>query len=291
MDSSQLFPAEMLEAAKPLLKSPTRQELQTNLGPPNYFFSKEELTYAFRVPTAVSGLAVDSLRLRWECNREDRCKFLDIQPSFNWTFLGFSDLQLAGNSLKDLRASMVSQYQAFVEKELAATRHIDVGQRPEQCEAILNRLRPTLTKELGPVRLNILQSNTFNACAIRRGREIQLVMYAGLLDQIRDESELAFVMAHELGHMALGHLYVPLDYMVKVMPKVGYHFSQSDEYAADLYAAQLLARAGFNPSACLTFLSKAQERNPMPDEVRFSTHPLHEARRILLSWYLGYMGL
>lgn len=80
-----------------------------------------------------------------------------------------------------------------------------------------------------PEILTIVESRTPNAFA-RRRREV--VLTDALVARVTDRSELAFVLAHEVAHVALGH---------------GIHGGITAEVAADTLALQVVTDLGFNP--------------------------------------------
>lgn len=89
--------------------------------------------------------------------------------------------------------------------------------------------------------LQILDSPQPNAFASRSDR---VVISSAIANIARNSSELAFVVAHELGHLALN--------------RAGRgHQGESvlhDELAADRYAVKLLSQSGFDTEAAVTFL-------------------------------------
>jgi Zn-dependent protease with chaperone function len=69
---------------------------------------------------------------------------------------------------------------------------------PKQAE--LQRLADALRKCDGisyPVKVHLVESDQANALAVPGGR---IVVFSGLLDKVRSENGLAFVLAHELAH-------------------------------------------------------------------------------------------
>jgi hypothetical protein len=322
ISNDQLLPETALAKVKPLMKVVSRRQLYESLGPPNRFGGFKYCNYALQAPPSIAALGLDALEARWEGGSQNELKFVSIQPVFTWKHEEMDLVKMSSADRKAIikaseqfkersrkkpgmaagnhqvsRASMVTEYHALLERELRAHGHIESSQWVERSQGVLKKLEPLLPNNFGPIRLVVLQSNAFNACAMRRGWDVTLIIYTGLLEHLADDDELAFVVAHELSHISLGHLYVPVNDMIQLWGGVGalasnwYRMSQVDEHGADLMAAQLVAGAGFNPSAGLSFLLKAQERNPSPAELRFSTHPEHEARRIMLNWYLGFLGL
>jgi hypothetical protein len=80
-----------------------------------------------------------------------------------------------------------------------------------------------------PESLTIVDSKAPNAF-VRKGREV--VLTSAMARQVTDPSELAFVLAHEVAHVALGH---------HVQGGV------SSEVAADKLALSVVTALGFNP--------------------------------------------
>lgn len=142
-------------------------------------------------------------------------------------------------------------------------------------------------------RLGVQQSSEINAYATPDG---QVVFYTGLLDALPDENALAFVMAHEISHIELGHatrsqvaegiLGTALGLLVgRQAPLVqsgaalaykgmtsGY--SRSMESEADIAAMTLMDKAGYDPMGALTTLQLfAQMEGRGGGGGLFSTHP------------------
>ena len=80
-----------------------------------------------------------------------------------------------------------------------------------------------------PESLVIVESRTPNAF-VRRGREV--VLTSSMARHVTEPSELAFVLAHEVAHVALGH---------QVQGGI------SSEVAADALALAVVSALGFNP--------------------------------------------
>jgi len=76
-----------------------------------------------------------------------------------------------------------------------------------------------------------------------------LHVWRGLLLRARDGSELAFALAHERAHDALGHAF----------PRRGAARDIGQELAADAEAQRALATAGFDPSAGATLLQALRD--------------------------------
>lgn len=85
----------------------------------------------------------------------------------------------------------------------------------------------------------------------------RIVLTSGLLDQLRGEGEIAFVIGHELGHLASNHLPLSLAGLVisdKQQEKIS-RIEQEWEFEADRFSAELLNRRGFSSQAVSSALT------------------------------------
>ncbi|WP_343713859.1 M48 family metalloprotease [Inquilinus sp.] len=110
------------------------------------------------------------------------------------------------------------------------------------------------------VTVELLDSDQVNAAALPDGR---LLVNRGLLALARSEAELAFVLAHEIGHVVAGHAKQgaarpPVDPAIAGMAEVQAEaaFNRGQEQEADRIGLDTLARAGFDPGAALSFLAR-----------------------------------
>lgn len=133
------------------------------------------------------------------------------------------------------------------------------------------------------IRVAIYEQDAINGLAAPDGR---IVLTRGLFDRYRNgdftASELAAVIAHEIGHVALGHIdrrknawrvemaakaaagvFVPRMLSGIIGAAVRYvsralhmGLSRRDEYEADAFAVALMQRSGFDPRASVTLLEK-----------------------------------
>jgi putative metalloprotease len=122
---------------------------------------------------------------------------------------------------------------------------------------------------------------------------------SGLLAKIADDpSEIACVLGHEVGHVALGHDVANLtaalgDSTVAAMLAQGQYqdvvdtelelsrlsYSDSQEAAADQYAVQLAKASGYDASSLLKFIAMiAAEPRSESDVYWDDTHPLFKQR-------------
>lgn len=158
----------------------------------------------------------------------------------------------------------------------------------------------------------VLDSEELNAMAAPGGF---VFVTKGLIKRMPDEDALAAVLAHEVAHVVKGHginavsqshlasagailaregasmavsgtqlsqltslFGDSIDDVTETLLTKGY--SKSQEYDADEYAAELLERAGYNPGALLTMLSRVAESGQSAGSGGwFSTHPDPEDRK------------
>lgn len=147
-----------------------------------------------------------------------------------------------------------------------------------------------------PFEFFIVYSNEINAFALFGGN---VVIYTGLINASKNESELASVMAHEISHVTQRHLARSMEnrkltspmtiaaavgsiLIGLINPAAGVGalsstiagsqqnliaFTQAYEQEADRIGIQILYQAGFDPEAMMTFLQK------IADQSRFSSKP------------------
>jgi len=152
-----------------------------------------------------------------------------------------------------------------------------------QLKAIMDRLAAAL--ELPRIRVNLYEVEPVNGLAAPDGR---IFLTRGFYDRYRlgevTGEELASVVAHELGHVALGHTRrrmidfsgqnavrtVLASILGRFLPGLGpwlagvltslvvARISRGDEYEADAYAAALMVKAGFGTDPQKSLLSKLE---------------------------------
>ena len=91
-----------------------------------------------------------------------------------------------------------------------------------------------------------------------------VVLTDGLVSFVRDESQLAAVLAHEMAHVLKGHFCRTgrpggRDYQVGTLVQ---HYDAEAEEEADIRAVELLRRAGFDPGAMASLLRCLAESTP-----------------------------
>ncbi len=150
----------------------------------------------------------------------------------------------------------------------------------------------------------VVNTNAVNAFAVPGGF---IYVNRGLIERADNLSELAGVLAHEIGHveerhsaeqiermqranLGLSMAYILLGRAPGTLERAGVQiagaaifagFSRAAENEADAVAVPLLVSAGINPNGLVTFFQKLledQQRRPSTVEQWFSTHPLTQDR-------------
>jgi len=127
-------------------------------------------------------------------------------------------------------------------------------------------------------RFGVFRSDAVNAFAMPGG---YVLLSAGLLKVLESEDELAFVLAHEIGHVARRHHYQVVqrqrlaDQAAKGLQTVARDgdtarlaqasgqiyargLDKGAEFEADRLGVEIMARAGYDPAAALGVLEKLQ---------------------------------
>jgi Zn-dependent protease with chaperone function len=157
-----------------------------------------------------------------------------------------------------------------------------------------------------PYEFKILNIDEPNAIALPGG-----VVYVtrGLLETVTSDDELAFVIAHEVGHVVCKHARkaISQDTVISILASIllggapqvlrsaadvlytlqrlGY--SRNQEREADSYALNYMIAAGYNPMGAITMLSKFLDKKLKGLERYFSTHPGADERIERLAKRLG----
>lgn len=119
-----------------------------------------------------------------------------------------------------------------------------------------------------------------------------LVVTTALLDSLQSESELASVLAHELGHVELGHCFALVKFQLAAK-KIGARklgkladatfnilsnatFNQNQETQADAYAWEMLIKSPYDLSGMGDFFSRLTQKE---NRAFGTTHPPSSMRR------------
>lgn len=140
--------------------------------------------------------------------------------------------------------------------------------------------------------VHLVSNNNVNAMALPGGN---IVVFSGLIKEVKSENELSFVLAHELGHFAnrdhlrgLGRMLVLLtisltllgndsfvtDFFMSSLINVEMKFSQKQEKMADLFALELLNNKYGQVAGAKDFFEKLGKKEKKGRLLYyFATHP------------------
>jgi len=149
-----------------------------------------------------------------------------------------------------------------------------------------------------PFTIKVIDSDVVNAMALPGGF---FYVNSGLILASDEEAEMAGVMAHEIAHVAACHYgremtranllqmaSIPFIFMGGAIGYAGYeamglgipltflHFSRTFEAEADYLGIEYMYRAGYDPSAFVSFFEKVQameKKKPGTLSKAFDTHP------------------
>ncbi|OKH36702.1 peptidase [[Phormidium ambiguum] IAM M-71] len=173
--------------------------------------------------------------------------------------------QLVGSQLRLYRNARINQYVAQIGQRLAAA-----SERPDL-----------------PYTFQVVRDDSVNAFATMGGF---VYVTTGLLSTVDNEAQLASVMGHEIAHITERHALKQMRQAAVTrgiataagvdtnrLVNLGVEFalkrpgSRSDELEADRKSLQMLAKAGYPPSAMVAFLEKLLDQPSPPSFL--STHP------------------
>jgi len=126
------------------------------------------------------------------------------------------------------------------------------GEVDKVLETVVNNLEVTNNLDIDPdVRCRVMMTSTLESFTVGH----TIVLSRGLIDVLPDEASLATMIAHELGHIVLGHRldssYAFFDQLLGVQDKdtfrhFGFARTPEEETAASAKAAELLAKSPYN---------------------------------------------
>lgn len=179
---------------------------------------------------------------------------------------------------------------------------------PWHVEDILDEFARMAPKKYSGFKAYILNEDDMNAAAVPGGhilvtRGLDSLYKGGFITK----DELAGVIAHEIGHLSLGHSQKKMlqsmrakyagrvllkNPITKAISNVALaHSSQEREFEADEYATRLLKRSPFETKGLLRFLEKTIDQTHFPHwKELFGEHPHTEARIERLKSVLKVMG-
>ncbi len=110
------------------------------------------------------------------------------------------------------------------------------------------------------VEISIVSDLYPNAFTLKRNNDTQvkIVLTVGLLQLVNNESELAFVLAHEMAHVRLEHFSPHVPFLILNSEQLSHiaFIHQSWEFEADREAVEVLNTAGFSAKKAVDLLER-----------------------------------
>jgi predicted Zn-dependent protease len=175
----------------------------------------------------------------------------------------------------------------------------DTGTGPQTryCQRLIDKLQQNCSELPYHLTVYVNKNRAVNALALPGG---QVVVFTGLLDKVSTENELAFVLAHEMGHymhrdhlrgvgralvfMAISTVIFGPDsgvnsFLAQSLNLTELRFSRQQEARADSYALHTLQCAYGHVGAATAFFERIEkEADPGVFGHYFSTHPQNQSR-------------
>ncbi len=187
-------------------------------------------------------------------------------------------------------------------------------QRAQRIEQIGRKLAAVSDRQDLRFQFYLVEGSEVNAFALPGGF---IYLYAGLLDHVRSDDELANVLGHEIGHVAARHhvkqMQSVLGYQVlsslvfrdtkspelqrgvaMMFDLISKGYSREDELEADRLGMRYAQRAGYQPLGMVSFLEllqQLQQSEPSSVLTIFQTHPAVSERIIRARQEIEHLGL
>ncbi len=184
-----------------------------------------------------------------------------------------------------------------IEKDAKFVTDLDSNSRVER---IFDRLVKVCDRKDLVYTVRIIDEETVNAFSIPGG---YVYIYKGLLDKLKDDDQVAGVLAHEIGHITAKHALKRIQnsygYTLMQIAAIGsgnanlaqgvnvilttlfFAYSREDEFQADELGVKYARKAGFDPHKMidvLEILKKEEEKGPLKEANYLRTHPYPNER-------------
>ncbi|GAK58518.1 peptidase M48, Ste24p [Candidatus Vecturithrix granuli] len=176
-------------------------------------------------------------------------------------------------------------------------------------QTLTDQIVKTASLQSGQYKVHLIPASQANALALPGGH---IVVLSALLNELDSENELAFILAHELGHfvhrdhlrglgrglvlIAMSSLLFGLDntltnFLMQSLLTIEMRFSQGQETQADLFALETLnTQYGHIAGATGFFEKLAEEDRRSRLTYFFSTHPYPRDRIATLQQHIREFG-
>lgn len=191
---------------------------------------------------------------------------------------------------------------AQIAKEMKFVTDLDSNARVER---IFEKIVEVCDRKDLVFTVRIIDDDTVNAFSIPGGF---VYMHKGLLDKLKEDDQLAGVLAHEIGHItakhalkrmqkSYGYLFLQLaafgsgsgdlaQGMNVILTSLYFAYSREDEFQSDELAVKYMKLAGYDPVKMidvLEILKKEEEKRPAGPRNYFRTHPYPNERMAVVN--------
>ncbi len=169
------------------------------------------------------------------------------------------------------------------------------GSRVKRVDAVINQLFQAAKISKVGWRIHLLRDERVKNVAVTAGRRV--FVWTGVFKAVRDDDELAAVIAHELAHVMARHERPTiLERAANLLPKLEKPKAElkndvwiAQEIEADYVALFLMADAGYDPEKGVQFW-KRMANDPIFKNTKFSlsnSHPAFTSRLQVIAAHLG----
>lgn len=189
---------------------------------------------------------------------------------------------------KNIGAGMAQE----IDKQIKLCTDVDVNERVER---ILKRIVAVCDRQELVYTIKVIDEDLLNALSLPGG---YVYIYKGLIDKVKNDDELASVIAHEVGHITAKHSIKRMQSMygdlllqaaaiattdgefaagVNVaLSSLFFAHAREDEYQADSLGIKYMKKAGYNPEGMvdmLKILKSHQDKERSTPYSYWRTHP------------------
>jgi len=173
-------------------------------------------------------------------------------------------------------------------------------------DQLVERISP---KDPSGYAVHIVKEPVVNAVALPGGN---IVLFSGLMEQVKSENELSMVLAHELGHFAhrdhlrglgrgavlvlLSSMFLGMDnsltnFLMNILVTADLKHSREQEMMADQFALDLVQERYGHVGGAIDFFERLREKEKLPHFLAFfATHPHQDDRVHLLNQRIKNKG-
>lgn len=205
-------------------------------------------------------------------------------------------LQSGSNFALDTEIKLGEFYDTYLFESDPRFKKLENTSTDSVIQVLTERLLQNISEPKFNYQFYIVNNSETNAITIPGGR---IYIYKGLIDYCESPEELTAILAHEIGHAELRHVFYKIStelgltllftiltggdpQLIAQTSKLllSNVFSRQQEAEADIFAAHLLTASNIHPHALNDFFKRlAADESDYPEQLElFSTHPATDER-------------